>query len=330
MKDEAAREDPRVLIARSVDSEVLRWRQGDVVDDIYALRLVDLKRPLTPASEALRITEGLQLADSSKENPELAVLDTVEPLGYVIISQTCDVVRSVSDQPHFQACPIVEIPDGLISQVRKSESTRIVWLPALNRNVGADLTRTFSAEKSVLVGQNLRHGVETDEEIRNFAMVVARRFGRFAFPDDLHTSLHAMRTRLISKHKKNSDEGAALRNIHQIRAEALPGWNATSVEIVLHFILEPHVLPEVDDWSTFVPVSSVSPSQAAMDISSSSGNLAAQKWVELAQAWVSLCRPAGVIKSISAQVSGTSSFTLEQMRNSEQLDLDYLSISTFE
>ncbi|WP_141746561.1 hypothetical protein [Streptomyces sp. LUP30] len=299
-----------------------------MLKNVSAVRLVDLSRPLTPAAEALREAEGVPLATADVQPPELAILDSMEPGGYAVVSQTCDVVRHVSVQPFIQLCPVRSIPADQLRQIQKYESTQFVWLPQLGEDQAADLTRTFTVEKSVLVGQEPIHGVETDEEIRNFAAVVARRFGRFAFPDDLHDSMVRFRSKIVSKHGKGSDEGSALRQIHQIRAEALPNWGAESIEVVLHFILEPTVLPEVETWPKGSPnLPSVSIVEAARNVATSSGTDGVKAWMALAHAWVSLCEPTGVIKSISAQVTTTELFSMEDIRRTEQLDMDYLSVS---
>ncbi|WP_432753356.1 hypothetical protein ACE1OA_24060 [Streptomyces sp. JL2001] len=328
MGSQEAADDQWARIREQVSDVSTQWRQGDVMKNVSAVRLVDLSRPLTAAAESLRGIEGVPLASVDGQPPELAILDSTEPGGYAIVSQTCDVVRHVSAQPFVQLCPVRTIPAGQIRQIQKYESTQFVWLPQLGEDQAADLTRTFTVEKSILVGQEPIHGVETDEQIRNFAAVVARRFGRFAFPDDLHDSLVRFRSKIVSKHAKESDEGSALRKIHQIRAQALPNWGAESIEVVLHFILEPDVLPEVEAWPEGDPnLPSVSIVEAARNVANSSGAEGAEAWMALVHAWVSLCEPTGAIKSISAQVTTTELFSMEDMRRTEQLDMDYLSVS---
>ncbi|MGW1121785.1 hypothetical protein ACWD5B_32520 [Streptomyces tanashiensis] len=328
MESQEAADGQMALIHQRVSDVSERWRQGDMLQHVSALRLVDLSRPLTPAAESLREVERVPLATDDAEPPELAILDSVEPMGYAVVSQTCDVVRHVSAQPFIQLCPVLRIPADRLRQIQKYESTQLVWLPQLGDDVAADLTRTFTAEKSVLMGQDPIHGVETDEQIRNFAAVVARRFGRFAFPDDLRDSVERLRSKIIGKHARNSDEGAALRQLHQIRAEALPNWSAESIEVILHFILEPTVLPELDSWPECNPnMTSATVAEAARRVAASSGPAGAEAWNLLAQAWGALCEPKGSIKSISTQVTTTEIFKMEDMRRTEQLDMDYLSAS---
>ncbi|WP_159040143.1 hypothetical protein [Streptomyces sp. XY533] len=328
MESQEAADDQRSRIQEHVSAAAARWRQGDVIQHVSAVRLVDLSRPLSPAAEVLREAEGVPLAVDLNAEPELAILDTAEPMGYAIVSQTCDVVRDVLDQPNIQLCPIRIVPETHVRQVQKSESTQMVWLPQLGVNIAADLTRAFTVEKSTLIGQEPVHGVETASEIRNFSAVVARRFGRFAFPDDLHDSMIRFRPKIVGKHNKNSDEGAALRQVHQIRAEAAPGWDSASIEVTLHFILEPEVLPELDSWPEAGSRPRLASStEAAQRVATSSGREAAEAWVDLANSWVALCEPQGAIKSFFTKVTSTELFSMEDMRHTEQLDMDYLSAS---
>jgi hypothetical protein len=328
MEQQAAVDEQKSRIEEQVNAEISRWRQGDVLYNLYAVRLVDLGRPLSAATDSLRVSESIPLAAEMTHPPDLVALDTEESLGYAVVSQTCDVVRDVSRQPFVQLCPVIKVPESHAPSVRRSESTLMVWLPEIGENICADLTRTFTAEKSIFIGSDPLHGVTTDEQIRNFAHTVSRRFGRFAFPDDLNDSVSRMRSRLLDKHGKGSDEGYALRQIFQIRASGYPDWNSPHVEVVLHFILHPGILSDAEfpaglDLSG--PVQQ--PAVAARGINEAIGDDALTKWVAVIRYWVSLCTPVGVIKSITFQISDTESFTLEQMRNTEQLDLEYLSLS---
>jgi hypothetical protein len=329
MESQGESDERLLLVRQQVDDEVSRWRQGDVLHNLHALRLVDLSRPLSAGTEAERLAESIPVSTDTSDPAELAVLDTEEPLGYAIISQTCDVVREVDRQSYIQLCPVIEVSDGLASQAHKNESTLVVWLPGIGRNICADLTRPFTAEKSVLIGQNPTHGVSSDDEIRNFAATVARRFGRFAFPDDLNDSLSRLRNRFLDKHKRDSDEGLALRSIYQIRAEGFPRWDASQVEVTLHFILESGLLPDPDERSEVrfdTPIQP--PASAARGIGVMSGVRLLQAWVGLIRSWLSLCEPVGMIKSIDFQLTDTHGFSLEQVRSTEVLDLEYLSISS--
>ncbi|MFG3051287.1 hypothetical protein ACGFZP_10105 [Kitasatospora sp. NPDC048239] len=322
-------DDQSDLFRQQVDAVVLQWSQGDVLDGLFGLRLVDLQRPLSPGAETLRAMEGVSLSSSlatDEYTSELAVLDSEDPHGYAVVSQTCDVVRDCGRQPYIQLCPVVEEIGEQGRMARKFESTQLAWLPALGENLFADLTRVFTAEKSVLLNRTPLHGVTTDAEIRCLSAVIARRFGRFAFPDDLHPALGRLSGRIRDKHSKSGDESRALQELYQIRAEALPHWGAESVEVVLHFILNPQIIPEADAW---VQVSdALDPRPAAVvakDLRAAQGSAAVDLWQELLLAWTALCEPHGRIKSFSATLSSTDTFTLEQYRQTEQLDLEYLS-----
>ena len=50
-------------------------------------------------------------------------------------------------------------------------------------------------------------------------------------------------------------------------------------------------------------------------------------WERLVAAWVGLCKPVGTIRSIDAEVATADDYTIRRYRDSDQLDLEYISQS---
>lgn len=296
--------DVEAALRLQVDSASLQWRQGDVVQGLSSIRLADLNRPLTSAADEIRKLEGLSSHVSAEVTPgELGIVDVEAFDGHAIISQTCDVVRACSIQKYIQIAPVVRLENAsAISAAKKWRALHSLWLPGLQDDLFADLNESFTVEKSVLVGRVPIRGLLTDDHVREFSAVVARRYGRFAFPDNFHDATKRLGGRIKDKHDKNTLEGRVLRALYQIRAQAFPYWDADRVEIVLHFILEP--------GSEF-----------------ESGESFSSDLLSTVNGWADLCSPCGEFSTFTVEVSTLNEFTLNQYRLSEVLDLDYLSRS---
>ena len=71
-----------------------------------------------------------------------------------------------------------------------------------------DLDRITTIETGVLLKYGRTPGLLTDGDRATFGKAVARKFGRFPFPDDLPRALVRWRDHVVSKHdKENSPEG---------------------------------------------------------------------------------------------------------------------------
>jgi hypothetical protein len=69
--------------------------------DAPFVHLADLDAPTTSHAEELAGESGAE---------RLAVV-SVEALGLVVLTQTCDLVRTCTDRPFVEVCPLVEMPD---------------------------------------------------------------------------------------------------------------------------------------------------------------------------------------------------------------------------
>lgn len=102
--------------------------------------------------------------------------------------------------------------------------------------------------------------------------------------------------RLVDKHPKQSDEGAALRGLREIRAQASPSWEAEAVGVMLWFIRN---AGDVDYEGT--------------------------RWDELLVKWLRLVPTAGRFDPIDGAVVTLEDMTAADYVASDRLDLDRLS-----
>ena len=234
-----------------VDRALRNWRQGDVTLDgsLEFVYLADLSAP--------RSTTSIRLADQLREQGEglpdgpISLVDAVP--GFVIVTQTCDVVRSSVQRPYIEVAPLVSVPAGFLEEVRRLRRPAFAYVPAMARQrLVADLDRVMTVEKAVVARWRRIPGWTTDDEARAFAEALARKRMRFAFPDDFVAITGGLQERLRRRHNRQNPEGAHLRALREIRVRAAPGWDADAVSLSFWFIKEQEpqgVTPAWSDWT---------------------------------------------------------------------------------
>ena len=241
-----AGDDERVI------DEVLRaWRQGDVSLDagLEFLHIADLSRPHSPAS---RQVAGA-MADSGEliEAGPIPVLEQVR--GMVMLSQTCDVVRGCQERPFVEVAPLIEMSGRETEAVRRLKRPAFAYIPATaGECLVADLDRTMTVEKAVVAGWTRTPGGWTDDELRDFALALARKRSRFAFPDDFVAAAQALQRRFVDKHDKETVEGAHLRVLREIRVRAAPSWNEKQIRLGWWFVKDSDPENVDADWPSFM------------------------------------------------------------------------------
>ena len=242
---------PPAIDHEAIDDALLKWRQGDaVLEDVpFFLHLADTRRPLTQASQAVASEETLM-------DGLAGVASNL--LGIIVVSQTCDIVRSCAKRPFVEVCALVEVSEQDLEDVRRLRRPAYAFLPGLSHlRFVADLDMTMTIEKSVLVPLRRVAGCETDAERRTFADALARKRARFAFPDDFVAAMGKVRQRLKERHGRDSPEGATARALMEIRVLAAPDWDADQVTLHFLFILADTEPPptsrdeeQISDWIT--------------------------------------------------------------------------------
>ena len=238
----------RAVLADWIDREIRQWRQGDVYlgNDTEFVHLANLSQPHSPASISLAKLED------SNESGTAVVADRVE--GFVILTQTCDIVRSSQNRPYIEIAPLVRCDDATVEQIRTLRRPAFAYIPGVAENrLVADLDRIMTIEKGVLARWSERiPGCRSVAEQRVFARAIAHKRSRFAFPDDFVLAASHFRRHLHNKHNRASDVGSHLRALREIRVRAAPSWLSDSVELTLWFIKD-HDPPDVNpDWYTHV------------------------------------------------------------------------------
>lgn len=265
-----------------VDAALALWRQGDcVLGEQWFLSRFDPEHPLSSAARTAA-EEGVDLADEQVR-------------GLIIVTQTCDIVRSCVERPFVEVCPLVEVDDSILHEI--SRRPRYALVPILvSQYLVADLDRTMTLEKPIVAKWSRTPGWTTDAEARAFAQALARKRVRFAFPDDFNILIKKLHNRLGDKHEKNTDEGRGLRALREIRVQATPGWDAASVALFFWFVRH----------------------DADVDFEG-------KNWVHLLKGWLNLVPKAGRFTEVEGQVVTLDDMTAADYVSSDPLDLDHLS-----
>lgn len=262
----------------------MHWRQGDCVvgEQWFVHRLA----PAIPLTE--------EAADVAKEGGDLA---EAEVRGLVVLTQTCDIVRSCAERPYIEVAPLVKVDAGELRTIERGRRPRYAFVPGLkDNNLVGDLDRVMTVEKAVVANWERIAGCATDQEMRHFAQALARKRSRFAFPDDFTSLASKLQSRLQGKHDKQSDEGEALRALREIRVRAAPSWDADPVDIMFWFIRN-------EDEPDFK----------------------GQSWDKLLEGWLKLVPPTGRFNPVNGVVMTLDDMTARDYVESDPLDLDHLS-----
>jgi hypothetical protein len=269
-----------------INTALQKWSQGDctIGDHWFAYRF-DPKQPLT--------TEYQEVVEADVDLNESSVR------GFVVITQTCDLVRSCQERPFLEISPLVEVEAQRLQEIKQMKRPQYAYIPGI-AEVGlvADLDRVMTVEKSVVAAWNRTVGCRSDQETRDFGQALSRKRSRFAFPDDFNRLAKTLQTRMQSKHGKNNIEGSALQALSEIRVQATPSWAADKIDLTFWFI---H--PQNDD------------------------SFQDKKWVELLDSWLKLIPVSGRFASIAGAVKSLADLTAQEYVESDRLDLDRLSSS---
>ena len=269
-----------------VDAVLKAWRQGDcVVGRHWLLFRIDPARPLTEA--------GAVAAANSADAAEASAL------GLIVVTQTCDIVRSCRDRPFIEVSPLVEVRESDLREIQRGHRPSYAFVAGLaERRFVADLDRIMTVEKSVVVDWERTPGCLTDADARRLSQALARKRARVAFPDDFVELASPLMSRMSSKHGRESPEGRALRSLREIRVRAAPAWDAEDVHLTFIFV------PQEDEAQS-----------ERKEVYRYLG-----KWLELVP-------ESGRFVSVDGVVQTLSDLTAQDYVESDLLDLDHLSHS---
>ena len=208
------------------DEPLKHWRQGDFALDAGGFLYANM-------------TEDDNLFDAEE------ISDNI--VGFVIISQTCDIVRRTGGRNFVAVCPLIKVPAGELSDIRKGRRPYFTDVENVDEDLFADLRRIMSVHKDLVQTWERRTGFKNDTTRHHFAAALERKFGQFAFPDDFDKAIKKFRDRVWSRHSKPESEiGKVYRSLVQIRFGAEPGWAAEKRKIKVVAIMEEAGNREVD------------------------------------------------------------------------------------
>ena len=266
------------------------WRQGDcVIGEQWFTYRFDPQNPITDEAQ-------LQARDDATNSIDNDMTDS-EVSGFMVVSQTCDIVRSWDKRPFLDVCPLVEADEDGMKDAMQGSCRRFAIVKGLEgTGFVADLDRVMTVEKAVALAWARTPGCSSDEERRKLAEAIANKFSRFAFPDDFHTIVRKLRDRIVDKAGKVSDEGLAVDGLREIRVTAAPSWDADQVKLTFWFIRK-------DEIPAFQK----------------------KGWDHWKSVWENLLVPAGRFVEISVLIQTLRQPTAKDYVESDRLDLGYLS-----
>ncbi|NOT27355.1 MAG: hypothetical protein HOP16_14785 [Acidobacteria bacterium] len=267
-----------------MDRALSTWRQGDCVHG--------------PQWFVFRVSPSSGLSDAARA-AVAAGADLVEEEvpGFVVVTQTCDVVRTCAARPYVEVSPLIEVPNDFLNEVKRGRRPAFAFIPALEpHRLVADLDRAMTVEKSVVAAWNRVPGWTTDPEIRALAAALARKRVRFAFPDDFVHFVRPLQDRLTGRHGRDSPEGRALRSLREIRVGASPSWDDARTNVMFYFIRT----GEPDEFTQ-------------------------DQWVRFLETWLGLIPADGRFGEVEGLVTTLEGLTAADYVASDPLDLDHLS-----
>jgi hypothetical protein len=262
------------------------WKQGDLVLTsqlpfaCYALASL----PLSPAAQQT----------PPEQESGLLLVESIEP-GFVVVTQTCDIVRSCRDRPYVEFVPLVPAAPEIIEEARRLRRAAIAFHPeAARHGLVADLDRAMTIEKALLVSLPRQAGLAPREAIVTFAAALANKRARFAFPDDFVETCLRFTKRVKDKASKQSPEGRHLDALEEIRVLAEPDWAAGSVDLTFWLVKR--------------------------------GDPPSPNWPHWANQWAKLIDTSGRYKTATMRVTTLDDMTARDYQTSHHLDFDQLSV----
>lgn len=163
------------------------WDQGSHLDLRADLFLADLRTPITAEAEAAALKEG--------PKPVGVVRFEHDPTpGMIIVSQRCDLVAALDDEPLCEAIPLLTVSAD--ESLPGPNSARRFLVDEGQRLV-ADLSRRLSFEKALLPDRAAQQLLRSPAQRQSFRAWCARRASRIPLPDDFNETIGAALTHAL-------------------------------------------------------------------------------------------------------------------------------------
>lgn len=169
-----------------------------------------------------------------------AFFDDVDPAGFVVVSQTCDIVSDPSKFGFVAVCPLVQVDATRIKEIARGRAPRLGFVEHAPDGFVADLARPMTVSKQLLTSWGRRNGFSDRNQALEFSRSLERAFGRFAFPDAFNNAIRPLLSKVTSKYgKPDSPLGKALRSLSELRVRPSKDWEADDVLVQFFLIFEP-------------------------------------------------------------------------------------------
>lgn len=153
--------------------------------------------------------------------PDDGDAEFIEVRGVVVLTQTCDMIRELSQRPNFHVAALVPANSAEMEQIRQFGRPQYVYVPqCADMGLVGDLDLIASYSKSVLSGWSRLPAPAVAAARRDFGYATGRHRSRVAFPDRWAAELDKLRSWLRSKSQKSSPEGIFATSIEQMRIVA--------------------------------------------------------------------------------------------------------------
>lgn len=206
--------------------QVTLWQQGD-----FALAAGDLLFRDLPLNGGTA-PEVLEAASE-------VVADESIP-GFVVISQTCDIVRDPETHPYVSVCPLLHLDPKDMANFEAGRMPTLGFLPNLPSDLVVDFARTMTITKQLMCSWERQAGCETDADQLLFARQLTRVFNRFAFPDEFNAALDPFKKSVQSKQFSiESEFGRAIQSLLEFRVYPHGTWDDPSgVDLTIYIIID--------------------------------------------------------------------------------------------
>lgn len=167
------------------------------------------------------------------------------PDGVLVITQCCDLAQG---NGFAQVSQVVSLEERIANEVRRGKTSRYVPLTELrDRRMFGDLSVIGGVKHEIFKTAKRTPGVSLIER-HNVGDRVARRYSRFAYPDEVVPLLSIVVDKITQKAgREHSNVGKALARIERIRVEVEQNWSDPPWDITLLLILREGEMPTLEE-----------------------------------------------------------------------------------
>lgn len=169
-----------------------------------------------------------------------AYFDYLDPAGFVVISQTCDIVSEPTRNPWVVVCPLVRVDPARMTEIERGGVPRFALVEKAPEGFAAEIARPLTISKGLLASWQRNQGFTDPDKAVEFARSLERCFGRFAFPDDFNRSISPLLRKLKDGYGKEKAEiGRVTRSLAELRVRPSDAWDTKEVRVRFFLILKP-------------------------------------------------------------------------------------------